>query len=120
MGLGLKFCLEKKQHGQRLQETIDKVTHDVRLRFEIQHNSDAFTDNIGEYNPRLYVKSGFTPTKASDHVELEINNFIGEYTNYFNTHLNPTRNLTFYQEHALEELQVDPRFRIVPTDKRKW
>jgi hypothetical protein len=45
LGLGLKFCLEKKQHGQRLQETIKKVTHNVRLRFEIQQNIDYFKDN---------------------------------------------------------------------------
>jgi hypothetical protein len=70
LGLGLKFCLEKKQHGQRLQETITTVTHDVRLCFEIQQNIDYFKDNSGEYNPRLYIKSGFTPTKASGHVEL--------------------------------------------------
>jgi hypothetical protein len=117
LGLGLKFCLEKKQHSQRLQETIAKVTHDVRLRFEIQQNIEYFKDNIGEYNPRLYIKSGFTPTKPNDHIELEIDNFAGDYTNFFNIHLNPTRNLTFFQEHALQELQADPRFRIVPTDK---
>jgi hypothetical protein len=66
---------------------------------------------------RLFIKSDFTPTKANDHIELEINNFARDYTKFFNTHINPTRNLTFYQEHALEELQADPRFRIVPTDK---
>jgi hypothetical protein len=117
LGLGLKFCLEKKKHGQRLQETTTKVTHNVRLCFEIRQNINYVTDNSGEYNPRLYIKSGFTPTKASDHVELEISNFIGEYTKFFYTRLNPTRNLTFYQEYALEELRADPRFRIVPTDK---
>jgi hypothetical protein len=117
LGLGLKFCLEKKQPSQQLQDTISKITHDIRLRFEIQQNSEYFTYNSGEYNPRLYIKSDFTPTKANDHIELELNNFARDYTKFFNTHINPTRNLTFYQEHALEELQADPRFRIVPTDK---
>jgi hypothetical protein len=75
LGLGIEFCLEKKQHSQRLQETIAKITHDMRLRFEIQQNIEYFKDNNREYNPRLYIKSGFTPTKANDHIELEIDNF---------------------------------------------
>jgi hypothetical protein len=62
-----------------------------------KYNRTTTTDNSCEYNPHLYIKSGFTPTKESDYVELEINNFVGDYKNYFNTHLNPTRNLTFYQ-----------------------
>jgi hypothetical protein len=77
LGIGLKFCLERKQPSQRLQDTIAKITHDIRLRFEIQQNIDYFKDNSGEYNPRLYIKSDFTPTKANDHIELEINNFAG-------------------------------------------
>jgi hypothetical protein len=89
----------------------------VRLHFEIQQNIEYFKDNSGEYNPRLYIKSGFTPTKENDHIELEIDDFAGDYAKFFNTHLNPTSNLSFYQEHALEELQADPRFRIVPTEK---
>jgi hypothetical protein len=117
MGLSLKFCLESKQLNQQLQHTISNITHDIRLRFEIQENNEYFTENSGEYNPRLYIKSNFVPKKANDHIELEIDNFAGDYTNFFNTHINPTKNLTFYQEHALEELQSDPRFRIVPTDK---
>jgi hypothetical protein len=117
LDIGLKFCLERKQLNQQLQHTLAKITHDIRLRFEIQENSEYFTDNSGENNPRLYIKSNFEPKRVNDHIELEIDNFAGDYKKFFNTHINPTRNLTFYQEHALEELQADPRFRIVPTDK---
>jgi hypothetical protein len=47
LGIGLKFCLENKQPSQRLQDTIAKITHDVRLRFEIQQNNEYFKDNSG-------------------------------------------------------------------------
>jgi hypothetical protein len=80
LGLGLKFCLERKQLNQQLQDTITKITHDIRLRFEIQQNSEYFTENSGEYSPRLYIKSNFAPKKANDHIELEIDNFAGDYT----------------------------------------
>jgi hypothetical protein len=116
LGLGLKFCLQIQLHHDCLHNTLQQITTDASLHFALQ-NIEQFNQNSGEYNPRLNISSGFEPRSADDHVELQLHSFTTEYKKIFHKHQDPRQNLLFYQEHALQLLQQDTRFRIVATDK---
>jgi hypothetical protein len=58
LGLGLKFCMECKLQEHHIQDTVKRLETDVRQRCDIEHFGELFEHDPGEFNQRLYIKSG--------------------------------------------------------------
>jgi hypothetical protein len=114
---GLKFCIEKPLPKPRLDTTFQRLENDIRLR---HFWSTRMTDTANDYNPKLYIKSNWTPDEASPELEAAMQDFRTQVT-YMATHNTANQhrkhNIPTRTRALLRTLPGNPNFIILPTDK---
>lgn len=117
LGLGLKFCLQKKTPQPKLSESMERFRHDVRLKYWLADN-ECNLDPDREYIPELYINSEFVPPTASREVEKALNNFEARLDFEFRKRsIRPGTNLSKVQQNALKFLRDNDKFVVLATDK---
>ena len=69
LGLGSKFCIEKRLASKHLNKTFSRLTRQVRLRAYFYHSQLPTT-----IHP-LYMRSDFQPPNAPTNVEYALDKF---------------------------------------------
>ncbi len=70
LGLGLKFCIQKKHPPNNLEQSFQRFISDVRKRF-------IFAGKMKDITPsKIYIKSTWIPDPAEEHVEQRLQQFI--------------------------------------------
>jgi len=116
LGLGLKFCVSPAYtHNYRhIQEhTLPKLQRAIELAFFF-----AGRPSSGEYNPRMHLRSNWTPPpwEISNQLAPRMTNFQHRLKQLFNPR-KARPNLLSLQSRALSDLKSQNTFLIVPTDK---
>ena len=73
LGLGNKFCIERRTPKPNLRQTFIKFTRSIRLRAYLLETAPIQEDS---YNPKLYEKSKMKPPIASTQIESCLNNLM--------------------------------------------
>ena len=119
LGLGLNF-IPTPRHANNYSKiysgTFDRLRRNLHLKF---HFAGGANDNQSEYNPRLYVPTGWTPppwTFPAAQLDSRLDAFEKAMKKLFK----PRRgrpNLMPHQQRALDDLQANPNLLVVPSDK---
>jgi hypothetical protein len=123
--LGLKYCIEQGRPNQKIVACIERMKRSVRLKnylmeqaeFEASQQGDTSVDIT--YNPKLYVKSKWTPPACErGNTELRMMYFADKLCKIEKSTKHSKRfNLTQYQHTVLKQLKEDQRFFIWQADK---
>lgn len=115
---GLKFCIEKPLPKPRLQDTFDRLTADIRLKYFWL--KQATTPDLGDYNKKLYIKSTFKAKAACPAIESALSQFKSKITSTVKTNLSGQKrkhNLPTCQRKLLKYLADNKEFITLNTDK---
>ncbi len=119
LGLGLKFCIESPRPFQDLDSSMQRFRRDMRMhcRFNLGATTNDGEDE-DEYNPRLYIRSQWTPPLAPSNFEFGFDNFDKLVTDERRS-LPWTRrhNMDPSQRHVLGQLTTRPDLIVLQTDK---
>ena len=115
LGLGSKFCLQKRTPPNHLKTTFIKLQRSVRIRAMITKHKTAKTNN---YNKSLYIRSKKDIPYAQTHIENSLHNFM-ELIVDINKKLpkQPKYNLNKYQRTTLRHLRDNNKIIIMDADK---
>lgn len=122
LGLGLKFIPTPRYTHKwcKIQDNATgKIRRSLQLKFFFAHSNNSTTSGKLEYNPRMYVNTGWLPppsTYPSEEMDDRLANFDSLMQQYFRQRRGKT-NLMAYQHRALSTLQAQDEFLIVPCDK---
>ena len=114
LGLGPKFRPTLRPPTTRVFDNqIQDFCRSVRLHYK-------FADQLADpdFNPKLYVKTGWNPPREDPDLEENLHKIRQELLENFNQ--NPprwTNNLTFEEWRGLRELKENPTVRVLATDK---
>jgi hypothetical protein len=117
LGLGLKYCIQKRKPPDCLKAALKRLTHSIRVK-ALMNSSTSMKRN---YIPSLYVKSTTPLGPATGDVECRIEDFattiqfLLHQNATFNTRLN--FNLSRLQYTCMRSLKNDRRFIVCMTDK---
>jgi hypothetical protein len=83
LGLGLKYCIESPRPFLRVEKSIQRIQHSVRLHFAFKDqdkDSESEDENVEaetrvQYILSLYLSSGWQPPPAPDDAENEMSKF---------------------------------------------
>ena len=112
LGLGSKFCIEKRLASKHLNKTFSRLTRQVRLRSYFYHSQLPPT-----IHP-LYMKSDFQPPNAPTNVEYALDKFkftIISLTKKLSS--KPHYNLTKIQRSIVNKIRNNNKITIVNADK---
>jgi hypothetical protein len=115
---GLKFCIEKPIPKPNLEKTFQCFKNDIRLCHF--WSTRAMSDNLDNYNPKLYIKSNWTPDEASPELEVAMQNFWTQIATAVADNTQRQRrshNIPANTRKLLQTLPNDNNFIILPTDK---
>ena len=113
---GLKFCVEKPLPKPKLEETIERLTNDVRRQF-FWNDTTTIDD---DFNHKLYVKSSWSPPKASPTIEAALVAFKDKTTTLVQQNLQEQKrqhNLSRIPRNLLRTLPDNTDFIFPPADK---
>ena len=114
LGLGLKFRPTLRPPTARVFDNqIQDFCRSVRL-----HHKFADQPDDPDFNPKLYVKTGWNPPREDPDLEENLHKIRQELLENFNQ--NPprwTNNLTFEERNGFRELKENPTVRVLATDK---
>ena len=123
LGLGLKFIPTPNYTNtwSRLKKgTYNRLVRSLKLRFHFAGvSSDDNDETDDDYNPKMYVKSTWTPppwTYPSNQMDRRMRLFEKEMSQLFKRRRGKP-NLLPHQSRALQRLQLQKDFLIVPCDK---
>jgi hypothetical protein len=133
LGLGKKFCLERKRPKIDTSDTINCLKHSIRLRHWLQqanippHVNNPTANNANStptlspaYIPNLYIKSEWTPPSIQEgNTETQMMEFATMLRLAAISHhrQRPRSNLSSLQHRQIQTIQNDPRFIVCLTDK---
>jgi len=114
LGLGQKFIIQKKNPKLKLEETLEDIIRDVRLKYffagEQLENED--------FNPKLYLKTDWDPPAAADDIEKRLSEFCRSIREHKNLHSSrPATNISRLQYRALKFLKNNKDFIVALADK---
>ena len=113
---GLKFCLERPIPKPSLDTTLKRLTTDIRTKYFWRNQSL----NDDDYNPKLYIKSGWDPPKAHPTIEQGLHQFYSDLSAQIRSQQNKQRrqhNLLPSSRKIIQQLKTGSAFIILPTDK---
>ena len=109
LGLGLKFRPTPRQPAAHVfdhQIQIQDFCRSVRLHYKFADQPDD-----PDFNPKLYVKTGWNPPQEDPDLEENLYKIRQELLENFNQTLpHWTNNLTSVERRGLRELKENPRF----------
>ena len=117
---GLKFCIEQALPKPLLDTTFDRIENDIRLRYFWATKGTTPCNVEEDYNPKLYIKSGWTPEEASPELENALQQFrtrTATTVKQNNATLKRKHNIPTRPRRLLQTLAKNPNFIILPTDK---
>ena len=115
LGLGHKFCIQRRTPKPNLRQSFIKFTRSIRLRAYIIDTAPIQDDS---YNPRLYEKSKMKPPIATTQTESSLNNFMCKMISATrNLPTSPRYNLTKLQRNILRQLRDNQQNMVLNTDK---
>ena len=114
LGLGLKFRPTLRPPTARVFDNqIQDFCRSVRLHYKFADQPDD-----PDFNPKLYVKTGWDPPREDPDLEENLYKIRQELLENFNqTPPRWTNNLTFDERSGLRELKENPTVRVLATDK---
>lgn len=120
LGLGSKFCIEKRTPPIKLYKSFSRLNRSVRLKAFINEYLKQNKSHYNEatYNPKLYITSNFQPPRAPTNIEYQLSTFkeiIINLTNKLPT--TPKYNLTKIQRKVLRKLKNNTQIVILDADK---
>ena len=101
-----------------MHKVIEKVRNDIRTKAFLDQLPDCFKNN--EYNPKLYVRSGWIAPPCKNSLEQKIDAMEEELiaaTKQCHRQQPKRSNLTPFQHHCMHALKEDTRFIVLNTDK---
>ena len=113
---GLKFCLEQPVPKPNLDNTISRLTKDIRLK----HFWLNKPNNDQDYNPKLYIPSNWDPPTANPQIEHAIEAFHADLTTQIRQNKQQqqrSHNLLPSSRRAIQDLKHNTTFIVLPTDK---
>ena len=123
LGLGLKFIPTPSYTNKwsKIKErSYDRLERSLKLRFHFAGETEQDDDETNDdYNPKMYVKSKWTPppwTYPSSQMDRRMRLFETELSRLFKRRRGKP-NLLPHQNRALQRLQQQQDFLIVPCDK---
>jgi hypothetical protein len=133
LGLGKKFCLERKRPKIDTSDTINRLKHSIRLRHWLQQaniqppidnptadNADSMPILSLAYIPNLFIKSEWTPPSIQEgNTETRMMEFatVLRLAAISHHHERPRSNLSSLQHRQIQPIRKDPRFIVCLTDK---
>ena len=114
----LTFCVEEPIPRPRLEETVERLTDDIRLKFFLSQRGCDLDDD--DYDPKLWIKSGFKAPEATPEIEEAMEEFKHRITMASQANIAKAKrkhNLSFMSRKLLKTLPENKEFIIVPTDK---
>ena len=114
LGLGLKFRPTLRPPTARVFDNqIQDFCRSVRLHYKFADQPDD-----PDFNPKLYVKTGWNPPREDPDLEENLYKIRQELLENFNqTPPRWTNNLTFDERSGLRKLKENPTVRVLATDK---
>ena len=114
LGLGLKFRpMLRPPIARVFDNQIQDFCRSVRLHYKFADQPDD-----PDFNPKLYVKTGWNPPREDPDLEENLYKIRQELLENFNqTPPRWTNNLTFDERSGLRELKENPTVRVLATDK---
>lgn len=116
LGLGLNFCLKHNSISKTTQFTFERLGDDIRRMY---HMGPPIDDD--DYNPKLYIKSGYVFENASEEIEDALSNFSNaikrEQLSLLSRKRKPVCNLTKSQLRLMKFLKDNDKYIIVEGDK---
>jgi hypothetical protein len=114
LGLGSKFCIERGKPPTTWKKSIFRLRRSIRLKHWLKRHDTGSSD----YNPKLYVKSGFNPPPIEEGpAEILMMDFASTLERI---NIPPPRskfNLTAVQYRLLKIFKTDHRYHICHSDK---
>lgn len=126
LGLGLKFCFQKRLPPAKHTHAMTDLRHNVRIRKWItKHGNKDMGDPEAKYhntsyNPKVYIKTDWNPPKADEHIEKSLDDFekgLIEKSILKNISWEQHLNITEHQYDLLNLLGKHDYFIIVESDK---
>ena len=117
LGLGTKFCPTPRHTNYKIDETLSRLDRDLQVKQWMIGYANNNDDN-SEYNPKMYIRSKWTPP----HWELqkELSKRCASFSTAVSTIFTKRKgrtNLLPYQHHLLRTLQQQSELVIVSCDK---
>ena len=112
---GLKFCIEQALPKPNLDNTITRLTNDIRRKYYWRNRA-----NDGNYEPKLYIKSDWQAPDAAPELETAITLFKDRLLQQVQHNLQHNRrrhNLPPKSRLLLRDLPNNKDFIVLPTDK---
>ena len=114
LGLGQNFIIQKKNPKLKLDETLEEIIRDVRLKYFFAGEQ---LENE-EFNPKLYIKTDWDPPKAADDIENRFSKFCRSIHEHKTLHSpRPATNISRLQYRALKFLKNNKNFIVALADK---
>ena len=115
LGLGLNFCVRKPRNDMNIEETMTRMRKDVRRMYFF---ADRGEDELGEYNPKIYIRSDWDAPVASKEVEGKLDDFQRRLESLDKANRKYVgSNLTAAQQYLCEEIRDRKDHRAWPSDK---
>ena len=114
LGLGLKFRPTLRPPTARVFDCqVQDFCRSVRLHYKYANQPDD-----PDFNPKLYVKSGWNPPREDPNLEESLYNIRQDLLKNFNQ-VKPRwrNNLSSEERSGLREIKEDPTVRVLATDK---
>ncbi len=114
---GLNFCLESALPEPHLDETLERLTYDIRVRHFVKEKMED--GNNDDYDPKLYIKSqSFVPDDAPPQIEQGIRDFKSKLAQLIKDNKQTRHhNLPPDIRQIIKELEANNEFISMNTDK---
>lgn len=115
---GLKFCIEPALPKPNFEDTFSRLGNDIRLQYWLETHGGGGGDE--DYNPKLYIKSEYSPSDTTDEIEQALEDFHNRITTEIKANSKTQRrqhNLPTAARQLLRTLPSNPDFIVLPTDK---
>ena len=118
LGLGLNYCIKPPSSIKALKPAFNRLKNDVRRKHAFSKNPPE----DDEYDPKMYIKSGYQFDKATPEIEQALANFESAFIAKqlaTNQRRRSTPNITSSQHELMLSLKNNDMYIVIAADKTR-